>query len=63
MKDYLTKQGFNEVAPGLWLRSPARVDVTADGVYFWSESGRKEVNFEELKKCIEETKFRTKLKK
>ncbi len=62
MREYLLNKGFNEVAPGLFLRSPLRVEITPEGTVCWTGTKRAEINWEELRKTIEQTEFRTKLK-
>jgi len=62
MTDYLTAHGFTEIAPGLWLRSPLRVDTRYTlNVWIGSEL-HKNVTPEFIKRIIESTTFRTKKK-
>lgn len=62
MKDFLLENGFNEVAPNHFLRSPLRVNITDSDFILWVGSKPKITNEQAIKEVILSTEFRTKVK-
>ena len=63
MRDYLLSQGFNEVATNHFLRPPLRVNIVSDGLVLWEGVPHREPTMEEIKRVIETTEFKQRIKK